>query len=378
MNAAATIIDRIGGLPSGRDEHWQYAPLRALRAVQDWRPVPSRDSAPAAVPAATSGYEQIVFIDGHLAGGALAASVHALTAPLAPAGDPDLRLASLAAAAGLPALALELGGTRRVELCFVSSGAAGCVYPRLHLQLAANADVTLLERHSGTSAPQGFSCTDFRLRLADASKLTHYRLHGLGADGVFYDQLQVLQAAGSQYVAQHIAANGGATRTTALIELAGRAARCEWHSAMNLQAGQSADLLLRMRHRAPATESQSRFRGIASGQARASCAADVLVDAAARGARVQQSLKGLNDGPGAGVNLRPRLTIDTDDIQAQHGATTGQLDAQLLFYMRSRGLDLDTATRLLKWAFLGDVLSQIRDPEVRQAAEALTAGELAP
>jgi Fe-S cluster assembly protein SufD len=208
--------------------------------------------------------------------------------------------------------------------------------------------------------------------------VTHYRLHGLAPDSLCFDQLQAQLDSGSRYTVQHVAANGGLSRTTAVIELAGRGACAEWHTAANLQAGQRADLLLRIQHRAPATESLSRFRGIASGQARASCDADVVVAASARGARVRQSLKGLTDGAGAGVNLRPRLTIDTDDIQAQHGATTGQLDAQLLFYLRSRGLDPDTATRLLKWAFLGDVLSGNADPAVRQAAETLTAGGLAP
>ena len=82
------------------------------------------------------------------------------------------------------------------------------------------------------------------------------------------------------------------------------------------------------------------------------------------------------DGRGAQINLRPRLEINTDDIQAAHGATTGQLDEQLLFYLLARGIDPDTARAMLKWAFLGDVLGAIGDPALRRAAEELAARHL--
>jgi Fe-S cluster assembly protein SufD len=134
---------------------------------------------------------------------------------------------------------------------------------------------------------------------------------------------------------------------------------------------------VRIEHRAAGTRNVQRFRGIASGHSRLGCNSDVQVQAAARGARVSQSLRGLIDGPGASINLRPRLTIDTDDIQASHGATTGQLDDNLLFYLLSRGIDRETARSLLKWAFLGDLLAGMELPGVRHAAERLAAGHLA-
>ena len=68
------------------------------------------------------------------------------------------------------------------------------------------------------------------------------------------------------------------------------------------------------------------------------------------------------------MDLRPRLEIETDEVRAQHGATTGRLDENLLFYLLSRGLEPQLARRLLKWAFLGDVLRGI-ELEVRHALE---------
>ena len=76
------------------------------------------------------------------------------------------------------------------------------------------------------------------------------------------------------------------------------------------------------------------------------------------------------------MDLRPRLEINTDEVRAQHGATTGQLDESLLFYLLSRGIDRSTARTLLKWAFLNDVLRQIELPQLRAEAEHCAAGQL--
>ena len=82
----------------------------------------------------------------------------------------------------------------------------------------------------------------------------------------------------------------------------------------------------------------------------------VVVAPGAAGTDSQQSLRGLLAGPGAEIDLRPQLEIHTDDVRCSHGATTGKLDDNMLFYLLSRGLEPDTARRLLKWAFLEDAV----------------------
>jgi Fe-S cluster assembly protein SufD len=126
---------------------------------------------------------------------------------------------------------------------------------------------------------------------------------------------------------------------------------------------------VRCDHVALDTASTALFRGLASARARVGFDGDVQVIANAHGAKVRQSLRGLLEGSGSEVNLRPRLTIHTDQIEATHGATTGQLDEQLLFYLLSRGLDPATARALLKSAFLGDALAAIGIAPLRQQIE---------
>ena len=65
------------------------------------------------------------------------------------------------------------------------------------------------------------------------------------------------------------------------------------------------------------------------------------------------------------MNAKPELEIYADDVRCTHGATIGQLDADALFYLRSRGLDTETAKHLLVYAFASDVLTSIRQEALR-------------
>jgi Fe-S cluster assembly protein SufD len=101
-----------------------------------------------------------------------------------------------------------------------------------------------------------------------------------------------------------------------------------------------------------------------------------VVAAGARGTDSRQSLRGLLAGPEAEIDVRPQLEIYTDEVRCSHGATAGKLDEDMLFYLLSRGLSRDTAQRLLKWAFLEDVIAQIAVPALRRQIEERLAEQL--
>ena len=63
-------------------------------------------------------------------------------------------------------------------------------------------------------------------------------------------------------------------------------------------------------------------------------------------------------------------------MRAQHGATTGKLDDQMLFYLLSRGIDRRTAQTLLQWAFIEDAVSRLDCAELRAEIEQLIAAQL--
>lgn len=377
------------GLPTARDEHWTHAHLRALSGVRHLAAVTAADAAAAAgraatlLPAALPGVPRLVLVDGHpqqaLSDGPAISSlaVAAAGAPLEPT-DRDLRFGVLAAL--LSPAPLHLNTTHAtastIELVHVHTGQPGSVYPRLSLQLQADARLTLIERHCGGTDTQSLLCTATDVVLGRGARLEFHRLHELSADTLLLDQLQLRLDAAAECQIHHLSAGGANIRQTVDAHLAGQAAILGWFGAAVQQQSEHHDALVRIRHEGAESRSEHRFRALAADRAHVSCSADVLVSGAARGARVRQSLRGLIDGRGAQINLRPRLEINTDDIQASHGATTGQLDEQLLFYLLARGIDPGTARAMLKWAFLADVLGAVRDPALRRAAEEQAARHL--
>jgi Fe-S cluster assembly protein SufD len=71
----------------------------------------------------------------------------------------------------------------------------------------------------------------------------------------------------------------------------------------------------------------------------------------------------------ATMNTKPQLEIFADDVKCTHGATIGQLDDEQIFYLRSRGIDLDAARDILTSAFAGDVVSRITIEPLRQQVD---------
>jgi Fe-S cluster assembly protein SufD len=97
---------------------------------------------------------------------------------------------------------------------------------------------------------------------------------------------------------------------------------------------------------------------------------NVIVASGAPYAQSQQSSRGLLLSPTAEIDTRPQLEIHTDEVKCAHGATTGRLDPNMLFYLLSRGIDRATAQSLLVYAFLADVLTGMSSGETRAAIEA--------
>ncbi len=80
--------------------------------------------------------------------------------------------------------------------------------------------------------------------------------------------------------------------------------------------------------------------------------------------------------PYAEIDTKPELEIYADDVKCSHGATIGQLDEQQLFYLRSRGLDMDTAHRLLITAFAEELLLELPYPALATHVRRLLADSI--
>jgi Fe-S cluster assembly protein SufD len=140
--------------------------------------------------------------------------------------------------------------------------------------------------------------------------------------------------------------------------------------------GEYADAHSIVEHCAPATRSAERFRAAAGKGGRCVFNGRVIVHPDAAGSDSQQSSRGLLLAPGAEIDSRPQLEIHTDDVKCSHGATTGRLDPDMLFYLLSRGLDAETARALLIFAFLDDVVARMGLDAIRRHLESRIAAAL--
>jgi Fe-S cluster assembly protein SufD len=389
------------GLPTSRDENWKYANLRPLERL---RFIPATATAALAatdLPAAIPGFARYVFVDGAFAPALSAAlnSTAAAVTPLAAAPDAGQAPAAMPAhtpAAGAPAderfallneaFATDGAAIRvaahnaevRLELVFVASADAliGASYPRVELQLDPQAQLLLIERHVSAGAEASFVNSAVTVDLGCGATLHHYRLQELAARAIVFDTLSAVVARDARYRLYGINTGAQSARSTLAVRLAGERADLTLAVVALGERQQVQDTYARVEHAAPRARTEQVFRGISAGRARVAFNGKIVVGREAHGTDSRQSLRGLLAGPEAEIDVRPQLEIYTDEVRCSHGATAGKLDDNMLFYLLSRGLEPEVAQRLLKWAFLEDVVAKIEVAELRRQIEARLAQQV--
>ena len=406
QEAIETLIAR--GLPTTRDENWRYTNLRPLERA---RFAPVAAVAASALPSAPDlpplleGFARYTFVDGNFvpelsapleAAVTVSSRQHAVQRPAGTASVthlphalpalsnlPEARLALLNEAFATDIATIHVSDTggepRRVELVLIATAGAdaGASYPRARVSLDAATRLALVERHIGVGGNASFINTSVNIDIGRGAHLTHYRLQQAGPRATWFDTLAAVLAADARYDLLTVSTGALSARSTTYVQMAGAGAELTLSAAALGARQQVQDNFALVEHIAPRTRTEQTFRGIASGRARVAFNGKIVVREAAAGTDSRQSLRGLLAGPEAEIDVRPQLEIYTDDVRCSHGATAGKLDDNMLFYLLSRGLSPEVAQRLLKWAFLEDVVSKIALPELRRQIEHQLAGQMA-
>ena len=383
-------------MPTNRDENWRYANLRPLAKARPEAVDASAATTDITVPPLLPGYERWVFVNGRLApylsrpafdscatvldareGGEEFAAL--LDAAIATEGV-DLALARMNGARGEQVLhiAPPEGARARIEITFVASAAAsaGTSYPRVQVHAGRNSHLHIVERHISAGAADSAINAAFDVGVSADATVDHCRLQNCADNASCFDTLLAHVGERATYRLRTVQLGGLASRSTILVKLAGRAARCELTAASIANGIQTHDIYADIEHAGADTVTRELFRGIATDRGKLGFNGKMQVNEAAQGADSEQSLKTLLTGAGAEASVRPQLEIHTDRVRAVHGATTGKLDEQMLFYLLSRGIDRRTAQTLLQWAFIEDAVSRIEVGELRAEIETLIAAQL--
>jgi Fe-S cluster assembly protein SufD len=384
------------GLPTPRDENWKYANLRPIERV---RFAPATTQAAAKVvatelPAAIEGYTRYTFVDGVLAPALSSTSsppgisVASLRSASVAGSNPfaatsaDARFALLNEAFATDGVAIRVAENvdcpACVELVFVATASAqsAASYPRVEVNVEANARVGIIERHISLRDDANFVNAAVQVNITHGAQVNHYRVQQAGAHATWMDTLTVTVGQAARYAVHAVNLGALAARSTVHVRLVGSHAELALHAASVADGQQVHDAYALVEHIGAGTKSEQTVRGIAGGRSRVGFNSKVVVREQARGADSVQSLRGLLAGSQSEIDVRPQLEIYTDDVRCSHGATAGKLDDNMLFYLLSRGIAPETAQQLLKWAFLEDVVSRIEIPVLRRHIETSLAGQL--
>jgi hypothetical protein len=201
------------------------------------------------------------------------------------------------------------------------------------------------------SSVSGWIC----VRALDSAIIRYSRLRSR-RDSVDWQRLVIWLDRHARLDLNHYATGSSLRRLDARIELAGPGAELDLQGAWTATLRERLDQQWHVEHTAAHTTSRQVHHGIADGHATTTFRGRIFIDADCRQANADLINRNLALSAGATCNTKPELEIHNDDVRCSHGATVGQLDDNSVFYFRSRGVDPDTARRLLAAGFINSTL----------------------
>jgi Fe-S cluster assembly protein SufD len=201
--------------------------------------------------------------------------------------------------------------------------------------------------------------------LESGAALTHIRLQDTNGQSLQVSTLQAQLAEKSNYALTTFSLGGSLTRNDLTVKLAGPEATCDVNGLCLLQQKQHVDNNIIVDHAVPNCTSSQVFKAILDDDSRSIFAGKVIVRPDAQQTFAEQSNRSLLLSDRAEADSRPQLEIYADDVKCSHGATTGSLNEEAIFYLRSRGISPETARVLLTEAFAIEIADKIELKSLR-------------
>jgi len=381
------------GFPTMKNEDWHFTNVAPI-AEKSFNPARAGEKISAEVVARfTHGQEwhTFVFVNGRLANAEKEVPEGLSVSSLADAIDNDSGLiqrhfAKLAtpesgAFTALNAAFARDGAVIRIEadaviekpvhLLFISDANAEdtAVHTRNLVFAERHSQCTLIETYVSVGSDVYFSNAVTEVYVADGARFGHYKLQSESRNAFHVGTAQVHQARGSRYESFSFATGARLSRTNVYTTLAGDAAEAILNGLYMVDGSQHVDHQTRIEHVAPNCPSHELYKGILDGRSHGVFNGKVYVHPEAQKTDGKQSNNNLLLSDQARVDTKPQLEIFADDVKCTHGATVGRLDETALFYMRSRGIGMSQARRLLTYAFAADVLEKIELEPLKQSLE---------
>jgi Fe-S cluster assembly protein SufD len=278
-------------------------------------------------------------------------------------------------------ISIAAGATlaRPIHLVFGNSDLRpAAIFPRSLIVVDEGARAMVVESHEGAA-----DCADqvnavMELVVGDAAHVDHVKLTGAGAGALHLWSMMASVGARARFNAFLFTVGGAVVRNQLFVRFQGEDTVAAIRGATLLKGSQHADVTLFADHAAPACTSREMFKSVLDDSAKSIFQGKIIVRQGAQKTDARMATHALLLTDTAEADNKPELEIYADDVQCGHGATSGAIDQDLLFYLKARGIPEKEAETLLIQAFVGEAVDGIehaglRDVLMDQAAAWLQA-----
>src|SRR5512140_2533992 len=243
--------------------------------------------------------------------------------------------------------------------------------PRNLIVLGKDAQATVLETYVSTVDAPYFTNAVTELKLDDGARLEHCKFQDESPSAFHIAAIHAQLGRGSCLLAHSLALGAKLSRNNIRGVLSGEGIECIFNGLFLTHGEQLTDHHMVVEHAAPHCASHEYYNGILDGRSKGVFHGRILVRPAAQKTDAKQTNKNLLLSDDATVDTKPQLEIYADDVKCTHGATVGQLNEESVFYLRSRGISLERARRMLIHSFAGEIIERIRQAPAREELEKL-------
>ena len=231
---------------------------------------------------------------------------------------------------------------------------------RLLIVLEDDAQARVLVCDHTKGDQQYLSLETVEIVVGRNAQLDYYHMEESDEHTTRLSQMWVRQSEGSNVLIDGITLTNGFTRNDYHIDVDGEHCNTQLLGMAIATGEQHIDNHTLINHNAPRCQSNEMFKYVLNDNAVGAFAGKILVQPNCPRVEAYQGNRNLCGAPTAKMYTKPQLEIYTDDVMCSHGSAVGQLDEEALFYMRTRGIGIDEARRLLMQAFVADVIDGVR------------------
>jgi Fe-S cluster assembly protein SufD len=395
LRAAAFQRFAATGLPHRRVEEWKYTDLRAL--MRDAKPLATPPDAAAKARAKDAGAlladvecRRLVFVDGafapelsDLAGLEPGLTVQTMSDALAkgdtfvsarlgktvPTDDPAVALNTAFMGDGaVIRIAAGAAIERPLHLVFAATGdRPAALFTRSLVTIEKGARAMLVESHEGIAGRDYQVNTALELSVADEAHVDHIKITREGGNALHLSSLMADVGAHARFNTFLFTTGGAVVRNQLFLRFGGEGTVANIRGASLLKGRQHADITLVVDHAAAECQSREVFKTVLDDESRGIFQGKIVVRPGAQKTDAKMASHALMLSEDAEADNKPELEIFADDVQCGHGATAGDLDEDLLFYLKARGIPQKEAESLLIQAFVGDAVEGIEHAGLREA-----------